>query len=166
MSMWTIFYLNMICELRAKLNVSFEPFCFEWWICCYFQCCFENVHIVLELPWLGFDQGFGRRWTPHELIKVIEQTSNGPWTNEIRLYVIFCYLRLVKTRKSKNFNSSWLSWISHEGERVLDIICDMWKDQMFLHGWVLQRGIEEPHLGGAALLSVSMCFRKCNKLWQ
>lgn len=101
MSMWTIFYLNMICELRAKLNVSSEPFCFEWWICCYFQCCFENVHIVLELPWLGFDQGFGRRWTPHELIKVIEQTSNCPWTNEIRLYVIFCYLRLVKTRKSK-----------------------------------------------------------------
>ena len=39
---------------------------------------FENVHIVLKLPWLGFDQGFGRRWTPHELIKVIEQTSNGP----------------------------------------------------------------------------------------
>lgn len=101
MSMRTIFYLNMICELRAKLNVSSEPFCFEWWICCYFQCCFENVHIVLKLPWLGFDQGFGRRWTPHELIKVIEQTSNGPWTNEIRLYVIFCYLRLVKTRKSK-----------------------------------------------------------------
>ena len=61
--------------------------------------CFENVCIVLEQVWLGFDQGFDRRWTWSRSFKVINQTTNGFRTNKIRHSVIFCCIRLVKTRK-------------------------------------------------------------------
>ena len=39
--------------------------------------CFENVCIVLEQVWLGFDQGFDRRWTWSRSFKVINQTTNS-----------------------------------------------------------------------------------------
>lgn len=93
MSKRTIYY---------HLNATFES-----WIKNHFFCmvnfwplyCFENVCIVLEQVWLGFDQGFDRRWTWSRSFKVINQTTHGFWTNEIRHSVIFCCIRLVKTRK-------------------------------------------------------------------
>ena len=33
----------------------------------------------------------------------------------------------------------------HEHERILDIICDVWKGPIFLRDWILQRGIGDPH---------------------
>ena len=50
----------------------------------------------------SFDLDLDRRWTLYESIKVINQTSNGPWTNNVRHSVIICYLKLVKTRKIEN----------------------------------------------------------------
>lgn len=47
--------------------------------------------------------------------------------------------------------SNWLPWISRERERVLDIICDTWKGQIFLRDWVLQRSIKE-HRGPSCKL--------------
>ena len=58
--------------------------------------------IVQERLWFSFDLGLNRTWTLYGSIKVINQTSNGPWTNNVRHSVIICYLKLVKTRKIEN----------------------------------------------------------------
>ena len=58
--------------------------------------------IVQERLWLSFDLGLNRTWALYGSVKVINQTSNGPWTNNVRHSVIIRYLKLVKTRKIEN----------------------------------------------------------------
>ena len=47
--------------------------------------CFEIVHIILERLWLGFDQGFDRKWTSYGLI--IQEVGflflYGTWSSQI-----------------------------------------------------------------------------------
>ena len=69
-----LFQLNMTCTWRAKLNVIHALF-FVW---------------VMNFQPLDFI------W-----INKSHETIYGLWKNEIRQYVIFCHLRLVKTRKIK-----------------------------------------------------------------
>lgn len=61
--------------------------------------------------------------------------------------------------------SNWLPWISRERERVLDIICDTWKGQIFLRDWVLQRSIEDllvSYMKSPPLLLPSLAKQCCN----
>ena len=69
-----LFQLNMTCTWRAELNVIHAPF-FVW---------------VMNFQPLDFI------W-----INKSHQTIYSLWKNEIRQYVIFCHLRLVKKRKIK-----------------------------------------------------------------
>ena len=69
-----LFQLNVTCTWRAELNVIHSLF-FVW---------------VMNFQPLDFI------W-----INKSHETIYGLWKNEIRQYVIFCHLRLVKTRKIK-----------------------------------------------------------------
>ena len=53
--------------------------------------------ISVVRSWPGFWQEMDSRW----INKSQKQTSNDSWKNEIRHHVIFCSIRLVKTRKSE-----------------------------------------------------------------
>ena len=76
--------------------------------------------ISVVRSWPGFWQEMDSRW----INKSQKQTSNDSWKNEIRHHVIFCSIRLVKTRKSElliivlNFvwreTSFWYFFVMHE----------------------------------------------------
>ena len=88
--------------------------------------------IVHERLSLSFDLVLDRTWTLSGSIKVINQTSSGPWTNNVRHSVIICYLRLVKTRKIENLVREFGFLLScemsqmHEREKtlILFVMCE------------------------------------------
>ena len=79
------FYLSMTRKWRVELNVIREPFCFAWWIPGFLMVFKMNCSQTVVL---SFDLGFDRTWTLYESIKVINQITNVPWTNNVRYSVI------------------------------------------------------------------------------
>ena len=102
--------------------------------------CFEN-----EL----FSNGYGF-WQDTNFIwinKIHKQTSNDPWTNNVRHSVIICDLRLFKTRKIENLVGEFglLLWYEISQMREQEIsFHEVWKGQIFLCDWGLQRGTGKP----------------------
>ena len=122
--------------------------------------CFENVCIVLRTAVVGFWPGFWQdfRW----------RTSNGSIKQLNKWDKTSCHFLSHATSQDLNksiISSNWLPWISRERERVLDIICDTWKGQIFLRDWVLQRSIEDllvSYMKSPPLLLPSPAKQCCN----
>ena len=112
-----IFYLNVICELWAELNVIpwIILFCVMHFRLFYR---FENVRLFLERLWLGFDKGFDKKWksygSSYGSMIITKQIYNGSWKNKIGHYIIVCRVRPVKTRGSivsiqRDFLEFWMN---------------------------------------------------------
>lgn len=95
--------------------------------------------------WLGLDQGFDKRWTPDGSTKSQKQTSNDSWKNEIRHHIIFCSIRLVKTRKSELLIQCYCLEFCVKRNKFLVFFRDAWKGPIFFQrNRVFQRGIGDP----------------------
>ena len=73
-----------------------SPLLFTWSMIRLFFFFFVWIISVVR-SWPGFWQETDSRWINESQ----KQTSNDSWKNEIRHHVIFCSIRLVKTRKSE-----------------------------------------------------------------
>ena len=112
-----------------------SPLLFTWSMIRLFSLCESSL-------WLGLDQGFDKRWTPDGSQK---QTSNDSWKNEIRHHVIFCSIRLVKTRKSELLIQCYCLEFCVKRNKFLVFFRDAWKGPIFFqHNRVFQRSIGDP----------------------
>ena len=115
--------------------------------------------LFFEQLCLGFDQGFDR--TSDEGLQMVDKTIEHRDKTS-------CHFLSRATGQDWNKSiiySNWLPWISRERERVLYIICDTWKGQIFLRDWVLQRSIEDllvSYMKSPPLLLPSPAKQCCN----
>lgn len=97
--------------------------------------------ISVVRSWPGFWQEMDSRW----INKSQKQTSNDSWKNEIRHHVIFCSIRLVKTRKSELLIQCYCLEFCVKRNKFLVFFRDAWKGPIFFqHNRVFQRGIGDP----------------------
>ena len=149
---WMMTELNVIRKPFFILRDEFPAFQLFWkWI-------------VLERLW----QDTNFIW----INKIHKQTSNDPWTNNVRHSVIICHLRLVKTRKIENLVGKFglLLWYEISQMREQEIsFHEVWKGQIFLCDWGLQRGTGKPltaqaaqaHVSRKSQRSIHECVTRC-----
>lgn len=97
--------------------------------------------ISVVRSWPGFWQEMDSRWINESQ----KQTSNDSWKNEIRHHVIFCSIRLVKTRKSELLIQCCCLEFCVKRNKFLVFFRDAWEGPIFFqHNRVFQRSIGDP----------------------
>ena len=117
-----------------------SPLLFAWSMIRLFFFFFVWIISVVR-SWPGFWQEMDSRW----INKSQKQTSNDSWKNEIRHHVIFCSIRLVKTRKSELLIQCYCLEFCVKRNKFLVFFRDAWKGPIFFqHNRVFQRSIGDP----------------------